>query len=304
MLPQWRFEALGATWQIDSHLAPDAAARDRLLGVAKRFDQTYSRFRSDSLVSELARTGGPLRFPADLPRMLDLYDLLVDVTNGAVNPLLGHSLNALGYDAEYSLRRQGPDRPAPPWSSLIRDGTVVRVRAPIPALTGAGGHSTADSHDEFPILDIGALGKGALVDHLMTTAIDLGLDPWCVDGSGDLVVRGPDPVRVALEHPADPSQAIGIVELENEAIAASGISRRQWGAGLHHVLDARTGMPTTDIVATWAIAPQAMLADALSTALFFVHPEALAERCDAQFVRITSAGRIQYSPDLRGDIFR
>ena len=57
--------------------------------------------------------------------------------------------------------------------------------------------------------------------------------------------------------------------LRDGALAASAVNRRAWGDGLHHVIDALTGLPTASVVATWALAPDALHADGLATALFF-----------------------------------
>ena len=89
-----------------------------------------------------------------------------------------------------------------------------------------------------------------------------------VDAGGDIAVRGA-PQRIGLEHPFDERRAIGVWEVADAALCASAVNRRAWGDGLHHVLDARTGAPVRTVAATWAVAPTAMRADAIATALFF-----------------------------------
>ena len=59
-------------------------------------------------------------------------------------------------------------------------------------------------------------------------------------------------MRIGLEHPYDATRAIGVVELRDGAMCASAVNRRVWGEGLHHVLDARTGLPVRTWAATWA----------------------------------------------------
>ena len=71
------------------------------------------------------------------------------------------------------------------------------------------------------------------------------------------------PQRIGLEHPYDSRRAIGVIEVTDAALCASATNRRAWGDGLHHVLDARTGEPVRTIAATWAVAPTAMVADAI-----------------------------------------
>jgi len=46
-----------------------------------------------------------------------------------------------------------------------------------------------------------------------------------------------------------------------------------------------------------------MLADGLSTALFFADPARLNERYDFTFARVFSTGRVEFSPHLDGELF-
>jgi thiamine biosynthesis lipoprotein len=124
-----------------------------------------------------------------------------------------------------------------------------------------------------------------------------------VDASGDLRQWGADPIRVALEHPLDPTKAIGIANVHNAALCASATNRRSWGNGLHHVVDATTGLPTRGVIATWAIASTALEADGLATALFFAEPERLMQEFDFTFVRMLSTGLVEFSPNLDGELF-
>lgn len=119
-------------------------------------------------------------------------------------------------------------------------------------------------------------------------------DATTVDASGDILVRGA-PQRIALEHPHDARRAIGVVTVADEALCASAANRRAWGDGLHHVLDARTGEPVRTVVATWAIARTAMLADAAATALFFEGGERFAHAHDVHWVRMLTDGRAEWS---------
>ena len=91
------------------------------------------------------------------------------------------------------------------------------------------------------------------------------------------------------------------------ALCASAVNRRAWpsaaGTTLHHVLDARTGQPVRTIAATWAVAPDAMTADAVATALFFEGGPRLAHEWGVHWVRMTTDGRVEWSPGCRADLF-
>ncbi|MFT4030763.1 MAG: FAD:protein FMN transferase, partial [Protaetiibacter sp.] len=121
-------------------------------------------------------------------------------------------------------------------------------------------------------------------------------------GSGDLRIRDV-PMRIALEHPADATRAIGVAELTEGALSASAGNRRRRPNGWHHVLDAVTGLPARDVVASWTVAADELTADGAATALFFdVDPGWLA-RHGVEWVRMLSDGSIERSPDFPGEVF-
>lgn len=249
------------------------------------FDRAWSRFRPDSLVSRIATTPGLWEFPDDAGPLFALYRRLYEATDGAVTPLVGRALENLGYDRAYSLRPSGRPGPVPAWDDVIAwDGHALTTLRPV-------------------TIDVGAAGKGYLVDIVGGMLAAAGHVEYIVDGSGDIVHAGPAPIRVGLEHPLDPTRAIGIASLRDGAICSSATNRRAWGDGLHHVIDATTGLPTTRVIATWAIAATALEADGLATALFFTDPLRLAREFDFSFVRMPAAGPVEFSPHLDGEMF-
>lgn len=278
----WRFDAIGTRWEIETTHDLGAAERSAVGAEIERFDREWSRFRGDSAVSHLAREGGTIQ-SSDAGAMLDAYRELATATSGAVNPLVGASLEALGYDASYTLVAGTPTAAPRDWTSSVR-WTAGQVTASAPVL-----------------LDVGALGKGRLVDLVADVLADVAGD-LVVDAGGDMRARG-RALRVGLEHPYDPSKAIGVIELQDAALCASAVNRRAWGDGLHHVLDARTGVPVRTWAATWAIAAEAMRADAVATALFFDGGPELAASWDVEWVRMTTDGRVERSPGCPAELF-
>lgn len=280
----WGFEALGTAWQVDTGAPLDEASRERVRDRLDAYDRAWSRFRSDGLVAELARTGRAT-LPDEATDLLGVYDVLHPLTDGAMNPLVGASLERLGYDPAYSLRPSGEPVAAPAWADASWAAPVLE--APVGT-----------------VLDVGAAGKGHAVDLVAALLDDAGAEVLTVDASGDLARVAGDPLRVALEHPEDPSLAIGVVELEpGRALCASATNRRAWGDGLHHVLDARTGTPVRDVVATWVVADRALVADALATALFLAPAERLAEAFDFAALVVTADGRAHGHGELTGELF-
>src|SRR6266545_1906629 len=96
---------------------------------------------------------------------------------------------------------------------------------------------------------------------------------------------------------------IDVSNLRDAALCASGVNRRAWADGLHHVLDARTGDPVDHVVATWVVAEDAATADGLATALFVTAREKLAERFSFAYVRMFGDGRAEVSENFEGRVF-
>jgi thiamine biosynthesis lipoprotein len=288
------FEAIGTHWEIETYQPLSCGLQQQILDRIEAFDTTYSRFRSDSLVARIAAAtdGGCFDFPDDSVALFDLYERLYTATAGAVDPLVGRDLELLGYDRTYSLtpaservRAKEFDRGKANWSKdVIRNGTSLVTQRPL-------------------TIDVGAVGKGYLVDIVSEILREAGFTQFVVDGSGDLRHSGESILRVGLEHPFDSRLAIGIANLQDRALCASAVNKRAWGDGLHHVLDARTGVPVRDVVATWVVADDAAIADGLATALFFTKAEHLVKVFQFSYVRMFADGRAEISQNFDGEIF-
>lgn len=280
---RWDFSAIGTSWRIDSTSPLGEDDRAAVASVVDAFDRDWSRFRADSTVS-LISSGGTAAAPPDAEAMLALYAQLDVATGGAVNPLVGDALAKRGYDAAISLRDLGASAAPADWRTLV-DASDGRLALRAPA-----------------VIDVGAVGKGRLVDLVLAELrgrVDGGL---VVDASGDLAVDGLSQ-RVALEHPYDATRAIGVWSVSDGALCASATNRRAWGDGLHHVLDARTGEPVRAYAATWAVAADAMTADAVATALFFDGGPRFAADRDASWVRMRTDGSVEWSPHCKAELF-
>ncbi len=284
------FEAIGTHWQIDFY---HPLSKQRLAEVQKQvmqrideFDQVYSRFRSDSLVTSISREAGRYHFPDDGQKLFGEYLQLYELTNGKVTPLVGDLMVQSGYDPAYSLVPQIELDPVPSWpSAMSYDHPILETNRPL-------------------TLDFGAAGKGYLVDIVAELLLGAGVDAFIIDAGGDILQHHPDQLalRVGLEHPLDSSQAIGVLELSNESICASAGNRRQW-AGRHHIVDPDTTDSVENVLATWVIAESALVADGLATALFFTEPQRLLEVYSFEYLLVRSDLTYDYSPGLRAELF-
>ena len=278
------FEAIGTGWRIDTPDPLEPAVLDAVHGRCAAFDKVWSRFRDDSLVTRIATAPGRYTFPEHAENLLALYRDLYERTDGAVSPLVGRALEQHGYDRTYSLRVGTDIAPIPRWDDAISwHPPVLDTVRPI-------------------VLDVGAAGKGYLVDLVAEVLRARGIVEFTIDASGDILHTDPRPLRIALEHPRDQTRAIGVATVASGALCASATNRRAW-PGAHHMLDAVTGRPAARVVATWVTASSALVADGLATALFFVGADRLESGFEFEYVRMLATGAIESSPGFVGEVF-
>ena len=258
---QTTFAAIGTTWSIAaSGNISKTRWQHALKGIherIERFDAAYSRFRSDSLVTKMSQKAGTYALSADAHALLTFYKQLYTLTDGAVTALIGQTIADAGYDATYSFKTKPLTRP-PQWhDTLTFNKTSIEIKRPV-------------------LLDLGAAGKGYLVDCVASLLNQHDITDFWIDAGGDILQRSTvaKPMNVGLENPLDFSQAVAVASLLNKSLCASSGSRRAWGA-YNHILNPHTLQSPQDILATWVVADDTMTADGLSTALFFTTPSAL-----------------------------
>ncbi len=282
------FDAIGTHWQINIHdaRAPHeqrAALFDALMQRIEAFDRAYSRFRSDSLVIEMSRTADTYALPEDAAPLIDLYARLYHITEGAFTPLIGSVMEEAGYDAAYSLTPRELHAPLPWDKALEYRFPTLTIKMPA-------------------VLDFGAAGKGYLIDLAGRLFEQHGIQAYTIDAGGDILHRGGNPIRVGLEHPDNPCQVIGVVELGEGSICGSAGNRRAWDR-FHHIIDPRTLESPRHILSVWVTAKTAILADALATCLFLVPVQLLTPHFDFEYAILNQDHSLQYSPGLVAEIF-
>jgi len=285
----YAFDAIGTRWRVDINQPLTAEASTALLRAIKQridtFDRIYSRFRADSLVTKVSKKAGTYILPDDARAMFDLYRQLYEVTKGAVTPLIGSVLADAGYDATYSLVPKAM-HPAPSWEEAMQyNAPILTTKLPV-------------------LLDFGAAGKGYLVDIIGDIIARASVDSYCIDAGGDILCRSISGTAqsIGLEHPKDPSLAIGVARITNQSLCGSAGNRRVW-ADYHHIINPATGQSPKHIAAVWVAADSALLADGLTTALFFVEPQVLQARHTFDYAIVYANLSLKKSKNFPAEFF-
>jgi len=149
--------------------------------------------------------------------------------------------------------------------------------------------------------NVDALGKAYIIERAADAAKQAaaGIDGVLLNIGGDIVVRGL-PCDIAIAHPLAPQDngtPITWIRVHDEAVATSGIYAR--GA---HLIDARSGLPAALASSASVVAPDAMTANALATAMCLVdadEAERLVDRTPrAHALRIERDGASRRSGDF------
>jgi thiamine biosynthesis lipoprotein len=283
------FQAIGTYWFIELPGQDDFKTEviTDIQQTVDTFDSRYSRFRDDSFVTRLSQETGSFILPDDAQPMFDLYADLYKITGGLVTPLIGQTLSDAGYDADYSLRPKNP-APAPKWEDVL-EYSFPKLTMLQPAL-----------------LDFGAAGKGYLVDLVSAVMEKHDITSYLINGSGDMCMRGDTPMDIGLEHPDQPNTYIGMAHLLNSSLCGSAGNRRAWGSGTdkyHHIMNPTTATSPHHIKAVWVTADTTILADALTTALFFVPPAALAKHYSFEYAIISQDYSLEHSLEFPADFY-
>lgn len=287
-MQRFEFEAIGTRWQIDLPDQVSVEEEARLLRQIQdrieKFDQTYSRFRPDSLVTKMSLQAGTYTLPADAKKLLDLYQQLYDLTSGAFTPLIGQVLVDAGYDTQYSLQENGQLHQAEKWTDIL-EYTFPTLTLKKPAL-----------------LDFGAAGKGYLVDLVGQILQENKIKQFCVDAGGDILYHSDQLLEVGLEHPQNLNQVIGIAKIKNQSICGSAGNRRNWGK-FHHIIHPDTLTSPSHILATWVVAEKAILADGLATCLFFVPSQKLIKDYNFEYLILDKNYQVEKSAAFPAELF-
>lgn len=255
-----KFFAIGTQWQID---IPDSYSQ-KFLSILpsinsriNAFDNNFSRFLTHSWVIKISEKPGSYTMPNDFKDLLDIYAKLYILTNKKFTPLIGRLMEDAGYDKEYTLKQKKTLASPPDFIQSVEiKGQEITLK-------------------EKVLFDVGAAGKGYLVDIISSLLDNYGIKSYCVDAGGDIYYKSStkESLKVGLEDPDDSTLVIGIAEILNESICASAGNRRKWG-NFHHTIDPTTLKSPNLVKSVWVVASSALIADALTTCLTLVpNPE-------------------------------
>lgn len=274
---QWLTMGTVAAVQCADHGAAPQA-RDIAQSAFDALDSELSAWKGDSAMSAVNRTAGTGQSVAVSPAFAGVLRSALDIcreSDGAFNPLIGPVMRAWGFNG-------AEPRPAVPGDGELKAAAALCDWRHVQVTPSADGGAAVALPTRGMLLDLGAIAKGYAVDVAWERLRAAGHTNLLIDLGGNLRVMGEAAPgrggwRTGVRNPFDENALVGLFLLrDGEAVATSGNYERFVeinGIRYAHIMDARTGTPVTGMAGTTVIAPNAMLADALSTTLFVLGPE-------------------------------
>ncbi len=286
------FQATGTKWiVIVDPLSENKIdeIKSKITSIVTDFEQKYSRFKDDSILSILKQTGQYPNPPEDLINMINLGKELELVTEGHFNLSIGNVLESRGYDKNYSFESKEITKKTDDW--LIQmNSEVIKI--------------TAGTQ-----LDFGSFGKGYLIDLLFLDLKQLGFTSITINAGGDIYYFNSEnkPKKFILENPFNLSEFIGEIEIVNSSISSSSNNRRKWRdkitGEIHSHLDSYLSNHKIEIAAVFTHSKTAIISDAIATCLF-ISPQnfhkILSDRYETEYLIILEDGRYVRSENYNG----
>ena len=266
---------MGTTFNVTVVSAEPPAVEAEVRRVLDRIEGRMSHYRPDSELSRFnrARTTAPQALSAETLGVVAEALAVSRVSGGAFDVTVGPLVDAWGFGP--------PGRPpaAPDDASLA----ALRARVGFELLALDPAAATLRKRNGDVVVDLSAIAKGYAVDAVSSLLADRGYGDHLVEIGGELRGAGMNgegaPWRVAVERPLPGAPAAQrIVPLADAALATSGDYRNFYaldGRRVSHTIDPRTGRPVTHgLLSVSVVAPRCSLADARSTALNVLGPDA------------------------------
>jgi len=226
-------------------------------GEVRRIEQKYSRYRDDSVLSQINKSAGfrPVEVDSETLWLLkyaqvcfEQSDGLFDITSGILRRVWDFKASNLPSDAQLE--------------DVIRHIGLNRLDISKDCVTLPEGME----------IDFGGIGKEYAADAAAGLARRGGITSGIIDLGGDLHILGPNadgsPWVLGVRNPRDPEQAIASLPVYQGGMASSGDYERyfeQNGERYCHILNPQTGRPVSYWASATVLAPSCLLAGTLST---------------------------------------
>lgn len=267
-----------------------------------RIENLISSWDKNSQTSEINRNAGiqPIKIDADLFNLIERALGISKLTDGAFD---------ISYASMDRIWKFDGSMKAMPSNEEIQNA-VAKVGFENILLNKDS--STVFLKTKGMKIGFGAIGKGYAADKAKALLIEKGVTSGIINASGDMNTWGKQPDgsewKVAITNPLNKNKAFALLPISNGAVVTSGNYEKYVtfeGKRYSHIIDPRTGLPSSGIISVTVFAPKAELADALATSVFVMGKEVGLDRINQlpkiECIIIDEEGNISKSKNTKID---
>jgi FAD:protein FMN transferase len=258
--------------------------RNEMLEIYAEINGALSLYQDDSEISLLNKSAHlkPVKCSDLLWENMVLAKYMYDLTEGNFDVTVGPLMRLWGF---YSKKGEAP--------SEEEIDQVLKITGLDKVILNPE-NKTVFFKVEGMLLDFGGITKGYAVDKIIEMLKERGYERGLVDLGGNIGVLAESPPEregypMGIRDPRNKAQQITRVDMLDDAIATSGNYERfviYKGVRYPHIINPKTGRPQMGVDSVSVICPEAVYADALSTALF-LGGEPLLNRLEGTFKNLS-----------------
>ncbi|PKP25375.1 MAG: thiamine biosynthesis protein ApbE [Bacteroidetes bacterium HGW-Bacteroidetes-2] len=235
-----------------------------------RIEKLISSWDTDSQTSDINRNAGIQEVKVD-PELFDLIDRSIKIsklTDGAFD------ISFASMDKIWKFDGSMTEKPTD--EAIAKSVEKIGYKN---ILLNKEKHTVFLKKEGMKI-GFGGIGKGYAADKTKALLIEKGVSAGIINASGDMNTWGKQPDgkswMVAITNPLNKEKVFSWLPIDNSAIVTSGNYEKFIffdNVRYSHIIDPRTGYPTTGIISATILSPSAELADALATGVFVMGVE-------------------------------
>lgn len=258
---------MGSKFQI-TIVANDSAVANKQIDLAieeiERIENLISEWQPHTQVSEVNRNAGikPVKVDKELFELTKRALYYSKISNGAFD------ISTTALDKVWKFDGSMTEKPTE--ESIAK--SIKNVGYQHIVLDSV--HSTIFLKKSGMKIGFGSIGKGYAADKGRELMQKLGVQAGIVNASGDIATWGTQPNgkpwRIGINNPFKRQHTAKILKLKNRAVATSGSYEKYAeidGVRYAHIINPKTGYPSTGLTSVTIYGPSAEFANALSTSI-------------------------------------
>ncbi|MDW7740015.1 MAG: FAD:protein FMN transferase [Bacillota bacterium] len=252
----------------NSSVDPDVI-KEAVFDEIKRMENIFSRSIEESEISRINRMAGvsPVAVSPEMLAVLEMALQFTELTGGAFNPAIAPVIDAWGFFSQVYKIPSGSDLKNTLEVSDYRNVEIDYEQ------------STVFLSEKGMALELGGIAKGFIIDQAMAVLNNYGVEHAFINAGGDILLKGTKTDgslwKIGVRNPREEEKIIAVFHVSEGAVVTSGDYERffeEGGKRYHHILDPLTGYPAGELASVTVLAPSAVIADTLSTAIFILGP--------------------------------